>query len=273
MIIFNKVTTKFKDGTVVLREISFTINKGEFVFLIGPSGAGKTTVSRLLIREIVPSKGRIFIDNEEITKLKNNQVHLLRCKVGTAFQDFKLLLDRTVEENVSLSLEIVDRKDVDIKDRVQKIIKLVGLQGKEHLFPGQLSGGEIQRVVIARAICHSPKILFADEPTGNLDRETGWQIIELLKRINEEGTTVIVATHNVEVVDTLSQRVIRLEKGEIKTDQTQGKYEAKHKEHKPEKPEKKMVDSKESEAHKETKLEKKNQDSPIKKEVLHEQKS
>lgn len=224
MIIFNKVTKKFKDGTVVLDEISFSVEKGEFVFLIGPSGAGKTTISRLLLREILPSRGRIFVDNEEINKLNKKRIPYFRRKIGTAFQDFKLLMDRTVFENVSLSLEVSHHKSLAIKDKVQKILSLVGLHGKEDAFPKQLSGGELQRVVIARALGHEPKILFADEPTGNLDNETAWQIIELLKRINQEGTTVMVATHNVEIVNSLQERVIRLEKGKIKKDEKKGKY-------------------------------------------------
>jgi cell division transport system ATP-binding protein len=227
MIVFHKISKKFKDGTLVLNEISFSIDKGEFVFLVGPSGAGKTTISRLLLREILPSRGRIFVDNEEITKLKKGDIPRLRRKIGTAFQDFKLLLDRTVFENIALSLEIIQRKDVNIKERVARILSLVGLQGKEDFFPLQLSGGELQRVVIGRALAHSPKILFADEPTGNLDQETAWQIIDLLKRINDEGTTVLVATHNADIVNTLSQRVIRLEKGEIKKDEKEGKYREK----------------------------------------------
>ena len=226
---------KFKDGTIVLNDVSFSIDKGEFVFLVGASGAGKTTISRLLLREIRPSKGRIFIDQEEITKLKKKYIPRLRRKIGTAFQDYKLLSNRTVAENIALALEISQRKDVDIEERVSKLLGLVSLEDKEDFFPVQLSGGELQRVVIARALAHSPKILFADEPTGNLDQDTAWQIIDILKRINREGTTVLVATHNAGIVDTLSQRVIRLEKGEVKKDKKEGKYREEEKKKKSDK--------------------------------------
>jgi len=216
MIIFNKVSKKFSDGTIILDDVSLSIDKGEFVFLTGPSGAGKTTISRLLLKEIAPTKGRIFIDNEEITKIKKNKIPFLRRKIGTAFQDFKLFLNRTVFENISLPLEITRQKDTDIKDKVSKILSLVGLDGKEDFFPVQLSGGEVQRVVIARALIGSPKILFADEPTGNLDFDTAWGIIDLLKRINEKGMTVIVSTHNIGIVKSFNKRIIHLEKGRIK---------------------------------------------------------
>jgi len=219
MIIFNKVTKKFKDGTVILDDISFTIDKGEFVFLIGPSGAGKTTISRLLLREISPTKGRIFVDNEEIVKIKKNKIPQLRRKIGTAFQDYKLFWDRTIFENISLPLEIACKKKEDNKEKVNKILSLVSLEGKGEFFPLQLSGGELQRVVIARALVAGPKILFADEPTGNLDQDTAWEIIDLLKRINEKGTTVVVSTHNVDIVDSFPKRVIHLEKGKIKKEE------------------------------------------------------
>lgn len=215
MIIFNKVSKKFSDGTLVLDSVSLTINKGEFVFLTGPSGAGKTTISRLLLREIAPTKGRIFVDNQEITKIKKKKIPSLRLKIGTAFQDFKLFLNRTVFENISLPLEIARQKDRDIKEKVSKILSLVDLEGKGEFFPAQLSGGELQRVVIARALVGGPKILFADEPTGNLDLDTAWGIIDLLKRINEKGMTVIVSTHNIGIVDSFKKRVIHLEKGRI----------------------------------------------------------
>ncbi|HUV47002.1 MAG TPA: cell division ATP-binding protein FtsE [Candidatus Bathyarchaeia archaeon] len=229
MIIFNKVSKKFNDGTLVLDDVSFTINKGEFVFLVGHCGAGKTTVSRILLKEILPTRGRVFVDGEEITKLKKKNVPQLRRKIGTAFQDFKLLPDRTVKENISLALEIIRQKKEDISQKVDQLLSLVGLQGKEDFFPQQLSGGEVQRVVIARALAHNPKILFADEPTGNLDIDTAWQIIDLLKRINEKGMTVVVATHNVSIVDDLGQRVIRLEKGKVTSDKKEAKYQEERK--------------------------------------------
>lgn len=224
MIRFEKVSKKYSQGTIALDNVSFLINKGEFVFLVGPSGAGKTTILRLLLREILPTKGKIFVEGEDVVKMSKKKVPLLRRKIGAAFQDFKLLFDRTVFENVSLALEILGKKSEEIKREVNKVLSLVGLKNKGSLFPIQLSGGEFQRTVIARAMVAKPKILFADEPTGNLDRDTSWQIVNLLKQINKLGTTVIMATHNVEIVDSMSQRVIRLEKGKIVSDKKKGKY-------------------------------------------------
>ncbi len=224
MIKFDKVSKKFKQGTVALDQISFAIDKGEFVFLVGPSGAGKTTILRLLLKELEPSSGSIKIDGEDVTKLKKRNIPVLRRKIGTVFQDFKLLLDRTVEENVGLGLEILGKSDKEIKAETKEVLKLVGLEQKADLFPVQLSGGEFQRIVIARALVVKPDILFADEPTGNLDLDTSWQIVNLLKKINKKGTTVVVSTHNVEIVDALNQRVLRLEKGKIVSDKKKGKY-------------------------------------------------
>lgn len=224
MIKFEKISKRYKEGTVALDNISFFIDKGEFVFLIGPSGAGKTTVFRLLLAEIKPTKGKIFISGEDISHLSKKNISLLRRQIGAAFQDFKLLFDRTVFENVSLALEILGKKKEEIKQRVEEVLFLVGLKDKGNVFPVQLSGGEFQRAVIARAIAAQPKILFADEPTGNLDAHTSWQIVDLLKQINKGGTTVIMATHNIEIVDLLKQRVIHLDKGKIIKDQQKGKY-------------------------------------------------
>jgi len=224
MIKFEKISKRYKEGTLALDNISFFINKGEFVFLIGPSGAGKTTVFRLLLAEVKPTKGKIFINGEDISHLSKKNISLLRRQIGAAFQDFKLLFDRTVFENVSLTLEILGKKKEEIKQRVEEVLFLVGLKDKGNVFPVQLSGGEFQRAVIARAIASQPKILFADEPTGNLDPKTSLQIVDLLKQINKGGTTVIMATHNIEIVDLLKQRVIHLDKGKIIKDQQKGKY-------------------------------------------------
>jgi len=216
MIIFNKVTKSYSNGNLVLDEVSFTINKGDFIFITGASGAGKTTISRLLLKEIEPNKGQIFIDQENIGKIKKSKIPALRRKIGTAFQDFKLFSDKTIKENIALPLEILRQAEDLIDKRVKRVLSLVGLEGKEHSFPRQLSGGEIQRVVIGRALIASPKILFADEPTGNLDEDTAWGIMEILKKINEEGTTVIVATHNKGIVKNLGKRVIELLNARIK---------------------------------------------------------
>jgi cell division transport system ATP-binding protein len=218
MIVFDKVTKKYSDGTVALNEASFTIDKGEFIFLVGPTGSGKTTVLKLLLRQIEPSSGKITVDDQQLAKIPAKKIYLLRRKIGAAFQDFKLLFDRTVFENVSLALEILGKKPEEIKTEVKKSLSLVGLADKANSFPVQLSGGEFQRTVIARAVIAKPKILFADEPTGNLDRDTCWQIVNLLKKINNDGTTVIMSTHNLEIIGSLNQRVIKLKKGRVISD-------------------------------------------------------
>lgn len=223
MIKFDHVTKKYKEGTIALDDISFEIGPGELVFLVGPSGAGKTTILKLLLREMLPNKGKIIVDTENVVTMAGNKVPALRRKIGTAFQDFKLLFDRTVLENISLSLEIVKHDHKSIKSTVRKVLELVGLKGKENLFPIQLSGGELQRTVIARAIIANPKILFCDEPTGNLDADTSWQIMNLLKQINQSGTTIVMATHNMDIVNSLKERVIKLDKGKIVSDKAKGK--------------------------------------------------
>lgn len=224
MITFKKVTKKFGDGTVALDCINLDIEPQDFVFVVGSSGAGKTTLIKLLIREILPTKGRVLVDNEDLAKIKKRKIPQLRRKIGVAFQDFKLLFDRTVFENIALPLEILHEQTHQVENKVKKILKMVGLKDRANLFPVQLSGGEIQRTVIARAIVGQPKILFADEPTGNLDFETAIRIVDLLKQINKQGTTVIMATHNVSIVDEMKERVVRLGKGKIVSDKKEGKY-------------------------------------------------
>lgn len=224
MLQFDNVTHQFGNGTVALKNITFKVDPSEFLFLVGPSGAGKTTILRLLLRELQPTKGKIFFKDEEIGIIKKNKIPHLRRRLGAAFQDFKLLEDRTVFENVSIVLNILGRKEKEIKEAVEKVLNLVDLEKQSQLFPAQLSGGELQRAVIARALITGPEVLFADEPTGNLDPETAWQIVSLLKEINKNGTTVIVATHNADVVDSLKDRVIRLEKGKIISDKKEGSY-------------------------------------------------
>ena len=224
MIEFKNVVKQFKDGTVALDKLNFVIESGEFVFIVGPSGSGKTTIFRLLIREFLPTSGSIFLEKEEVNTLHRKKIPALRRRIGSAFQDYKLLWDRTVFENISLPLEILGRSSRETENEVLEILELVGLKEKGDLFPLQLSGGEIQRTVIARALIAKPSILFADEPTGNLDPATAWQIVKLLKQINEKGKTVIMATHNFDIVDSLKGRVISLEKGKIISDEKKGKY-------------------------------------------------
>ncbi|OGD63701.1 cell division ATP-binding protein FtsE [Candidatus Beckwithbacteria bacterium RBG_13_42_9] len=227
MIRFEKVTHQFPNGVMALQEVDFQIEPGEFVFIIGPSGAGKTTLLRLLLRELKPTQGKVWFQNENIAELKGGKIPELRRRIGAVFQDFKLLLDRTILENVSLALQIQNNSEEEIRKSGKEALELVGLADKEEMFPAQLSGGEVQRAVIARAVVGNPDVIFADEPTGNLDPETAWQIVELLRRINQAGKTVIMATHNVDVVDTLKERVIRLEKGKAVGDKKGDIYKKK----------------------------------------------
>lgn len=224
MILFENVSKKF-GSTNALEDISLEIKQGEFVFIVGPSGAGKSTLLRILTREIVPSAGKISVKNLDITKIKDKDVPNLRRKVGFVFQDFKLLDDRTVFENVALTLEVLGKNDSEISKSVEHILKLVEIWDKRDLFPKQLSGGEAQRTAIARAVVGKPDMLLADEPTGDLDLKTAWGVIQLLNEINSWGTTVIMATHNQEIVNTLKRRVILLKKGKMTSDTKEGKYE------------------------------------------------
>lgn len=227
MIRFEEVTHQFPNGVVSLDEVDFQIDPGEFVFVIGPSGAGKTTLLRLLLRELKPTRGKIWFQDKNIVEFKGKQIPALRRRIGAVFQDFKLLLDRTIAENVSLALQIQNKKEEETKKAAIEALELVGLADKEAMFPVQLSGGETQRVVIARAVVGNPDVIFADEPTGNLDPDTAWQIVDLLRRINQAGKTVIMATHNANVVDTLKERVIRLEKGKTIGDKRGDTYKKK----------------------------------------------
>jgi len=198
-----------------LDDIDFSVSPGDFLVITGKTGAGKTTIGRLLIRDLIPDKGRIIVDGEELTKIKPKNIPLIRRKIGFAFQDFRVIPDKTVGENIMVALEIAGYDPKKIPEKVKHTLTLVGLAGKEDLFPGQLSGGELQRASIARAISANPPILFADEPTGNLDKETSLEIFKLLQKINSDGTTVIVATHDVTLINQNVGRHIHLEKGKI----------------------------------------------------------
>ncbi|MEK7513430.1 MAG: cell division ATP-binding protein FtsE [Patescibacteria group bacterium] len=224
MIVFKSVTKNFPDGSAALEKVSFQINDGEFVFFIGPSGAGKTTIMKLLRRELVASEGTIMIKNTNLAEMAAREIPLLRRQVAMCFQDFKLLYDKTVEENVALSLEVAGENDAGAEKKVKETLEKVGLGKKSNFFPIQLSGGELQRVGIARAIVANPSILVADEPTGNLDPDAAWEILKLFKEINLSGTTVLVATHNAEIVNKFKERVISLKKGKITKDEKKGKY-------------------------------------------------
>jgi len=223
MIKFDKVSKKFGE-VVALQDVSFKIEPGEFVFLIGPSGAGKTTIAKLIIREYLPSEGAVEIAGMDLAKIPRKKIPQLRRMIGTVFQDLKLLADRTVFENVAMTLKVLGEKEEKIGEEVANVLKLVGLSERADFFPAQLAGGELQRVCIARAVIGKPEIIIADEPTGNLDIGTARQIVKLLKKINEMGKTVIMATHNFEIVNTFQERVIRLEKGKIISDKKKGKY-------------------------------------------------
>jgi cell division transport system ATP-binding protein len=215
MIKLEKVSKKFGTGEYALKEVDINVDKGEFVFLIGPTGAGKTTVFRLLIREMLPTEGTIVVNEWDVVRLPNSKIPHLRKQIGVVFQDLKLLQDRTVLENTMMPLEVVDVGLSDAKKRAEEVLAQVGLISHKEKFPMQLSGGELQRAAIARALVLSPNILLADEPTGNLDMATSWEIVSLLSDINKKGTTIIMATHNLDIIKNLSKRVIRLEKGSV----------------------------------------------------------
>ena len=224
MINFQSVSKIYPGNITALKEVSFNIAPGEFVSVVGQSGSGKTTVIRLLIAEELPSRGKIVIGDWDITNIHHSEIPILRRQIGVIFQDFKLLPKKTAYENVAFALEVSGVPSLRIKTIVPQVFKIVGLEKKMDRFPKQMSGGEQQRVAIARALIHRPKILLADEPTGNLDSINANEIIELLLKINEFGTTVILVTHNREIVNILKKRVITLDHGHLVSDQATGKY-------------------------------------------------
>ena len=226
VIIFDHMTKVYpaQPNRPALHDISLKIYAGEFVFLVGHSGSGKSTMIRLLIRELKPSEGHIYVANEDLGTMRNWRVPYLRRNIGCVFQDFKLLPNKTVFENVAFALEVIGKSRHVIKTQVPEVLRLVGLQDKLNKMPDQLSGGEQQRVSIARAIVNRPPLLICDEPTGNLDPQTSRGIMDLLERINRTGTTVVVATHDREMVDNMRRRVIALDRGVLKRDQDRGVY-------------------------------------------------
>jgi len=223
MVKFKNVTKKFGE-TIALEDVSFGIEKGEFVFVIGCSGAGKSTLVKLILREYLPTEGTVTVDGTDLLDLRKKEIPDYRKKIGFVFQDFKLLTDRTVFENVAIALRILDEKKEDIDERVETILDLVGLKDKKDFFPSQLSGGELQRTCLARAVVTDPDIIIADEPTGNLDIGIARQIMDIFKKINETGKIVIMATHNFEIVNEMGKRVIELENGKLVSDKKKGKY-------------------------------------------------
>jgi cell division transport system ATP-binding protein len=224
MIEFKDVNKIYHRRIAALRNIDFKINNGEFVTIVGPSGAGKSTLVKLIICEEKPSSGKILVGGYDITQLTQAEIPYYRRKIGFVFQDYKLLPAKTVYENVSFALEVCGLKDSVIKGRVPKILKIVGLQRRMNSMPVELSGGEKQRVALARALVHHPKLLIADEPTGNLDPKTAFGIIELLVEINKLGTIVLLTTHNRDIVDALGRRVIHIKAGQIASDEEKGRY-------------------------------------------------
>ncbi len=223
MIHFDNVDKQYGDITA-LREVSFEIPDGEFCFIVGPSGAGKSTIMKLLIREELPTKGDIVFDKISVPKLPDKLVPEYRQKIGMVFQDLKLLPTKTLEENINFALEILNKSQKEIQDTTEYLLELVDLKDRKNLFPKELSGGEQQRGAIARALANNPKILVADEPTGNLDPENASELLRIFKTINTNGTTVLIITHNKDLVDSTQRRVIRLEKGEVISDSKKGSY-------------------------------------------------
>ena len=219
---FYRVSKSYDGELMALRDISLKIDRGEFIFLMGASGAGKSTMIRMLIREVLPDSGQIFINDRSLVRLKRREVPALRRNIGIVFQDFKLLENKSVYENIAFAMKVVGAGDARIRARVPEVIELVGLRGREQARPHELSGGEQQRIGIARALANQPLLLIADEPTGNLDMETAQEIMELLYQVNYLGTTVIMATHARELVRNAYRRVIMLENGSIIVDSPNG---------------------------------------------------
>lgn len=225
MIRMDQVSMQYSTGVDALCDVSIRIEKGEFVFVVGKSGSGKSTFIKLLLKELNSSEGRIFVAGRQVTNLSRKQVSLYRRQIGVVFQDFRLLKNKTVYENIEFAQQIIGMNKREIARNVAIMLEMVGLKGKENAYPGELSGGEQQRVAIARALINNPAILLADEPTGNLDPQMAWEIMMLLQEINKMGTTVVVVTHNNDVVDIMKKRVVTLDNGSIVSDEQEGGYQ------------------------------------------------
>ncbi|MCM1498559.1 MAG: cell division ATP-binding protein FtsE [Clostridium sp.] len=224
MVVLDHVTMQYPTGIRALDNVSFRINKGEFVFIVGSSGSGKTTLIKLLLQELKATSGEITVDNQRYSKMKRRELPMLRRKIGVVFQNFRLLKDRTVFENVAFAQQVIERPMREIRREVPATLTMVGLADKYKQFPKELSGGEQQRVALARALVNRPEIILADEPTGNLDPKTSLDIMRLLEEINQRGTTVVVVTHNKEIVNLMQKRVITLKRGRIISDEEKGGY-------------------------------------------------
>jgi cell division transport system ATP-binding protein len=224
VLVLHDVTKRYPNGKIALRDVDLVIPEGDFVFLVGPSGAGKSTLIKLLIRDELATHGDVIVDGQDLARLSRRQVPKVRRKIGIVFQDFKLLPTKSVWENVAFALEVTGTPGRQIRPAVDRVLALVGLTAQSRQFPAQLSGGEQQRTAIARALVHDPRLIIADEPTGNLDPLISWEILQLLLRINELGVTVLMATHNADVVTALRKRVVALEEGRIIRDEIGGTY-------------------------------------------------
>lgn len=224
MILLDRVTKSYKKRGVALQNVSLHVEPKEFVIIVGPSGAGKSTLLKLLTREEKPDSGKIIVGGIDYESLRDREIPYLRRKIGVVFQDFKLLTNKTVFENVAFALEIVGQSNKEIRHTVPRVLEIVGLDGRENAMPWELSGGERQRVAIARAIVRQPKILIADEPTGNLDPKHAWDVIRVLQKINKYGTTVLLTTHNQEIVNKLKRRVVTIKDGTIVSDKASAGY-------------------------------------------------
>lgn len=224
MLKMTDVSKVYPGGSVALQNVDIHIEPGEFVFVVGPSGAGKSTFIKMLFREVLPTTGSIFVNGVDILSLTPKEIPYMRRQLGIIFQDYRLLPDRTVYENVAFAMEVIETPRRKIKRRVLNVLDLVGLRHRADAYPNELSGGEQQRIAIARAIVNDPIMVIADEPTGNLDPETSWDIMEIFKEINAEGTTIVMATHDKEIVDAMGKRVIAIEDGNIVRDEASGGY-------------------------------------------------
>ncbi|WP_405380742.1 cell division ATP-binding protein FtsE [Phascolarctobacterium sp.] len=220
----NNVSKVYPSGSVALQDINVHIEPGEFVFVVGPSGAGKSTFIKMLFREVLPTTGSIFVNGVDIMSLTPKEIPFMRRQLGIIFQDYRLLPDRTVFENVAFAMQVIEAPHRKIKRQVLNVLDLVGLRHRANAYPSELSGGEQQRIAIARAIVNDPLMVIADEPTGNLDPETSWDIMEIFKEINATGTTIVMATHDKDVVDAMGKRVIAIEHGHIVRDEKEGVY-------------------------------------------------